>query len=439
MQPVPPDVFDGRRRRIYDRLEGAAMVLPAAPVHRMSRDTEYPYRPDSELYYVTGMTAPGALAVLRSHADSDRYVLFVRDRDPKHEVWHGRQIGPEEAAERYGADATYPLSELADRLPDLLKGSALLYYRLGGPDPVGGLVRRALDEAREKGQRKGMGPRGVLDPGVILDPMRLVKDRYEIARIREAARISAEAHREAMAGARAGMGEWEVQATLEGAFRRLGGDGPAYGTIVGSGPNACILHYVANDRRIEKGDLVLMDAGASMGLYAGDVSRTFPVDGAFTPAQLAVYEVVDRARRLAVDAIRPGRTVDQVHQVAVQALVEGLIDLGVLEGEWERLAKEEAYKEYFPHQTSHWMGLDVHDVGDYRRDDESRALEPGMVLTVEPGLYFHERAGPGGERYVGIGVRSEDDVLVTSDGHEVLSAGVPTDPDEVADLAGSGR
>jgi Xaa-Pro aminopeptidase len=277
----------------------------------------------------------------------------------------------------------------------------------------------------------------VPEPGLVLDPLRLVKDQAELQRIRQAAAISAEAHRNAMARTHRGMGEWELQALVEATIRGLGGDGPAYGTIVASGSNGCTLHYVDNAHVLEAEDLVLVDAGASLGLYAGDISRTWPVDGQFTPEQLAVYKVVERARVTALSKVQPGAPVSSIHDAAVRALTEGLVALKVLEGKVDDLVEDESYKDYFPHQTSHWIGLDVHDVGDYARDGEATRLEPGMVLTVEPGLYFKPDLGGRGARFARIGVRLEDDVLVTEEGHEVLTAAVPTDPGEVSELVGS--
>jgi len=433
----PVESLRVRRARALERLDRGAMILPAARVRFASRDTEYRYRPDSELHYLTGLTEPGAVAVLRGHADQARFVLFVRPREEEGELWHGPRLGPEMAAERTGADAAYPLDEMEERLPALLKGSDHLYFRLGSEPDCDALVRRALAEARSRGARRGEGPRGVIDPGTILDEMRLRKGPEEIERLRIAAEITAHAHRAALGMARPGLGEWEVEAVLEAAFRSSGADGPAFGTIVGSGMNACVLHYVRNADLLRSGDLTLVDAGASFGLYAGDVTRTFPVDGRFTDRQRTVYELVDGARAAAVAAVRPGVTITEVHEAAERVLVEGLIATGVLEGDAEELRAMDAHKAYFPHQVSHWLGLDVHDPGDYADDGGSRVLEAGMVLTVEPGLYFGAQAPDEAEAFRGIGVRVEDDVLVTDDGHEVLSSGVPSGADEIEELVGS--
>lgn len=413
-------------------------MLPAAEVAYRSRDTEYVYRPDSELFYVTGLSEPGAVAVLRGHADEDRFVLFVRSRDETTELWHGSRADPEEVGERAGADSTYTLERLEELLPGLLTGSDRIHFRLDSNARCDALVRCTLATARIRGSRKGEGPRGVVDPGGILDELRLRKEPEEILRIRTAADITAQAHRQAVGRARPGMGEWELEAVLEGTMRGLGADGPAYGSIVGSGPNACVLHYVDNGRVMEADELVLVDAGAAVGLYAADVTRTFPLSGRFTPEQRVVYEIVEGAREAASAAVRPGARMSDVHDAAVRVLLGGLLDTGVLEGDRQELKESAAYETYFPHQTSHWLGLDVHDPGDYTVGGESRLLEPGMVLTVEPGLYFGPGAAERGKRFAGIGIRIEDDLLVTTDGAEGLSRSVPSDPEALAALVGSG-
>ena len=438
VDPFPARTFQDRRERALERLGHAAMVLPASPVRFSSRDTEYRYRPDSELYYLTGLTEPGSVAVLRGHADEDRFVIFTRPNDEEAELWQGPRLGPDAARERTGADAAFRLGEIEERLPPLLKGADHVHFRLGSGSDCEGLVVRALAESRARGARRGEGPWGVIDPGTVLDDMRLRKDADEITRMRTAAEITSRAHRVAMGMAHPGRGEWEVEAALEAAFRSSGADGPAFGTIVGSGRNACVLHYVENVDRLRSGDLTLIDAGAAVGLYAGDVTRTFPVSARFSAPQRVVYDIVESARAAAVEAIEPGASVAGVQEAAVRVLVEGLVAAGVLEGDPEELRASDAYKPYFPHRVSHWLGLDVHDPGDYAKGDESRILEAGMVLTVEPGLYFGEGVTGGAEAFGGIGVRIEDDVLVTDEGYEVLSQGVPTEPAKIEELVGSG-
>jgi Xaa-Pro aminopeptidase len=443
MEGFPPERFARRRELALERLGSGALVLPAASVRYRSGDSEYPYRADSELFYLTGFGDPGAVAVLRGFAEEERFVLFVRPRDPKAEAWGGTRPDADEVAREFGADAVYPLGELEERLPEILGGADRVFHRpTNGGEADGGvgkLVLRALRRARRGGSRTGSGPRGVIDPGEVLDELRLVKDDDELQRLRSAAEITVDGFRAAMAATHPGAGEWEIEATLEYTFRMRGGRAPAFATIVGSGPNACVLHYARNDRRIIDGDLVLVDGGAEFGMYAGDISRTFPASGRFRPEQRVIYDAVARAQRAAIAAVREGTTIDEIHHAAVQVLVEGLVDAGVLSGDPALLHEEKAHEPFFPHRTSHWLGLDVHDVGDYARDGTPRPLVPGMVLTVEPGLYFPpgiEAEHPGAARFAGIGVRIEDDVLVTPDGPENLTGALPVEADEVAALVG---
>ena len=437
--PDAPTVDTCRRRReaVQSQLGSAVMVLPAAPLQLRSRDTEYRYRADSELYYLTGTTEPETVAVLVGGEDS-RFVLFVRARDAKEELWAGPRLGPEAAAERFGADECYSLAELDERLPGLLQEGDRIHYRLRFGDRTDGFVCRALRKARAAGPRRGTGPRGLIDPGEILDELRLRKDAHEIVTIRAAACVSAEGHRSGAAVIAGGVGEWVVEAEVDASFRAAGAAGPGFATIVGSGANACVLHYVENRDTIADGALVLIDAGAEVAMYNGDITRTYPAGGGFSDTQRDVYRVVDAARQAAVARVAPGVTIAAVHDAATRTIVEGLVGLGVLSGSTEELISEDAHKPFFPHQTSHWLGLDVHDPGDYAKSGEARVLEPGMVFTIEPGLYF--RPGVSEEsaaRFSGIGVRIEDNVLVTVEGCEVLTESLPTAEDEVEALVGA--
>lgn len=434
-----PEVFRERRREVLSRLGHGAMLLPASPVLHRSGDSELPYRPDSELFYLSGFREPDALLVMRGWPEEERSVLFVRPRDPAAERWGGPRMGPEGAAELTGIADVHPLSELGERLPGLLKGARRLHFRLGIHPRVEGAVVDALRQARATGAKDGSGPRGVVDPGEILDELRLRKHPSEVTALREAAHVTARSFATALGEVRPGMGEWEVQARVEAEFRRQGAMGPAFATIAGSGENSCILHYVENGRKMEAGDLLLLDAGAEVRMYAGDITRVVPVGGAFSPPQRDIYAAVNRARVAVITAARPGVSLQHLHRLACRVLLEALVDLGVLTGSVEELEAAEAYRPFFPHRTSHWLGLDTHDVGDYVVDGEERPLEPGMVFTVEPGLYFprgHDmETAPGAGPFLGIGVRLEDDVLVTPDGCEVLTASLPVDPDEVELLA----
>jgi len=424
---TPAAVLRARRTTVFEALGTDALVLPAAPVQFSSRDTDRPYRADSELFYLTGATEPGSVAVFLGGAEPS-WILFVPPRDPEAELWAGPRLGPEGAKERFAPDECWPAGELERRLPGLLAGVERIHFRLGTDGRVERLVTAAIEHARTRGARTGTGPRAVVEPGGILDELRLRKDEHEARLIRAAAALTLEGHRAAARAALPGAGEWVVQAELEAVLTRAGGV-PGFGTIVGSGPNACVLHYRANDARIPEDALVLVDAGAELGLYNGDVTRTYPASGRFTPVQRTVYALVEDARRAAVAAVRPGVTVAAIHDAASRVLVDGLLALGVLDGSIESVLKQAAHKPFYPHQTSHWLGIDVHDPGDYARNGASRVLEPGMVLTVEPGLYFRPDVVGAAAPFAGIGVRIEDDILVTEVGHENLTEALPTDPD----------
>jgi Xaa-Pro aminopeptidase len=442
-EPLPRELGKSRRARVAEALgPDDVIVLPAAPHRLRSRDTEYPYRPDSELYWLTGLTEPDAVAVLRG-GEGAELTLFLRSRDPEAELWTGVRPDPDALGEEVGAVAVHPVSELRERLPDLLSGTDTIHFRLGGHPTVEPLVLEALRTAHRRGARDGTGPRGVRDPGAILDELRLRKDPWEVEQIRRAAAITLEGFRALEAALRPGVPEWELQAALEGTFRRLGSPGPAYETIVGSGGNACTLHYVKNDRVPAAGEMVLVDAGASWGLYAADVTRTYPLSGLYGERQRELVTLVDAARAAAVDVVAPGVTVEAVHERAVHVLASGLRDLGLLPGSLDEILESEIYQAFYPHRTSHWLGLDVHDAGDYVRAAEPRVLEPGMVLTVEPGLYVGpaalEEVGEVAAAWAGLGIRLEDDVLVTEGGRENLTAGLASDPDGVeAALAARG-
>ena len=428
-----PEIFAARRKRVLADLDGSALVLSSETDPSGGR-----HRPDRDLFYLTGVTEPGAVAVLRADGEDGDFVLFVRVRNAEEERWSGERLGPDRAGEMFGADTAYGSDVLSKRLPKLLAGAKGMYFRIGSESPLQNLVLGALQTARLQGARKGVGPYGIIDPGQLLDPQRLMKHPEELERMRSAASITVEAFAEMLGAVGQGVGEWELEGILDGAFRRKGGGGPSYPTIVGSGANACVLHYVDNNCRMGDGDLVLVDAGAEADLYVSDVTRTFPVSGSFTAAQRAIYDVVLEAHDRAIEAIQPGVTVESIHHTARNVCIDGLLELGVLDGDKEKVIDTEAYKAFFPHQTSHWLGLDVHDVGDYAHSGVSRLLERGMVLTVEPGLYFQGtvEGSPGADDYVGIGIRIEDDVVVTAEGHEVLTAALPVSAEEIEGLVG---
>ena len=442
MRGFSPDIFAARRKRVLADLDGSALVLCSDPDASGGR-----HRPDRDLFYLTGVTEPGAVAVLRPGGEDGDFVLFVRVRSPEEERWSGERFGPERAQEIFGADTTYGNDLLSEHLPKLLAEAEGMYFRIGAESPLQSLVMEALQAARLRGARKGVGPYGIIDPGRLLDPQRLTKHPDELERMRWAASVTVEAFTEMLGAVRPGAGEWELEGILDGAFRRKGAGGPAYPTIVGSGANACVLHYVENNRSLCDGDLVLVDAGAETDLYVCDVTRTFPVSGSFTAPQRVIYDLVLEAHDRAIEGIHPGVTVESIHHTARDVFIDGLLDLGVLAGSKADVIDTEAYKQFFPHQTSHWLGLDVHDVGDYAHAGVSRVLERGMVLSVEPGLYFQdplEGLGVSDEvegsavmdDYVGIGIRIEDVVVVTAEGHEVLTAALPVSPDALGGLVG---
>jgi Xaa-Pro aminopeptidase len=424
---VTPDLkarTAARRQAYLKRLGNGAALLPGTHNVVRSADSDFPFRQDSDFYYLTGLEEADAVCVLRPDA-AEPFVLFVLPRDRDQEIWTGRRVGAEGAKEFYGADAAFPISEMDTRLPDLLRDVDTLHYALGHDAAMDQRVLRIAGEQRKIRPRRGHGIVRFEDPSVVLHEMRLLKDDYELGRMRAAAAITCEAHRLLMRETRPGLQEYELQAMLEYQFRSRGASGPAYGSIVGGGANATVLHYVTNRDRLQDGQLVLVDAGCELDCYASDVTRTFPVGASFTPEQAAVYQVVLDAQLQAIATVRPGATFIAAHDIAVRVLCEGLVDLGLVEGPVDRAIESSDYRKYYMHRTGHWLGLDVHDVGLYESGGESRRLEPGMVLTVEPGIYIAADDPTAPAAFRGIGVRIEDDVLVTSGGAEILTAAVP--------------
>ena len=423
-----------RRARVFEAMEArgeGAMLLPAADEKARNADNEYPFRQDSDFYYLTGFEEPQGCAVLLARGGERRFVLFVRPRDKEKEIWNGYRLGVDGARVTLGADEAWPVAEQEERLPGLLDGAATLWFKLGADDGWDRRVIGLLNGLRAQARAGKRAPGAVVEPGRIVHEQRLFKDAGELALLRKAALITTEAHLAAMRDGSAGRREHQVQAEIEYAFRRRGGGGPGYGTIVATGANSTILHYRAGDAELTDGDVCLVDAGGEYGLYTADVTRTFPVSGEFTAAQAALYQACLDVQKQLVAAVRPGVTIDGLHDQAVRGLTEAMIRLGLLEGTPEERIADKAFRRYYMHRTSHWLGLDVHDAGDYTVDRSSRPLEPGMVVTVEPGLYVaagDEQAPPG---LRGVGIRIEDDVLVTADGHENLTEAVPK---EIADV-----
>lgn len=426
MQP-----FKERRARLLGQMPAGVLVLFSMPTAIRNNDVEHEYRQSSDFFYLSGFDEPDSVLVLSSAAEKEKFVLFVRPKDPERETWDGRRAGVEGALKEFGADAAYPIAELAAKLPELLLGASELHYALGRHREQDDVLLAALEGARRRGRRGAIYPTRLVDAEVLLHEQRLYKQPEELAIMRRAARISGEAHVAAMKSARPGLNECEIDALFRGIFRKNGCERPAYEPIVGSGPNATILHYRRNNRVMQDGELLLIDAGCELDYYASDVTRTFPVNGRFSPEQRAVYEIVLAAQERAIAATKPGATLDEIHLASAEVITKGLIELGLVEGPLEQAMAEQRYKTYYMHKCSHWLGMDVHDVGAYYQAGKARPLEPGMVLTVEPGIYVSEHATGPAERYRGIGVRIEDDVLVTASGNEVLTADIPRTVDDV--------
>ena len=431
MPRIPPKTYVRRRKQLM-RMAGddAILVLPAAKETVRSRDTHHPYRQDSDFSYLTGFPEPEAVLVLvpgRAHGEA---LLFCRERDPDREGWDGPRFGPEGAVEAFGMDDAYPIGDLDDILPGLLEGRSRVYYHFRRDAEFDLQLIGWVNRVRAMMRMGAQPPHEFLELGHLLDEMRLFKDRDELKLMQRAADITVEAHAAAMRAVRPGMHEYQLQAQLEYTFR-MHDAVPAYGSIVGAGANGCVLHYVANAGRINEGDLVLVDAGAEYRGYAADITRTFPANGRFTPAQRALHDLVGQAQAAALAQARPGVPYQAGHDAAVETLTEGLLKLGLLKGSLEKNIAEERYKRFYRHKTGHWIGLDVHDVGEYRIDGESRLLEPGMVFTIEPGLYIAPDDTSVAAKWRGIGIRTEDDVLVTDDGHRVLTDALARSSDEI--------
>ncbi len=429
---ISPDEFRQRRQHLMAKIGHGTAIFQSAPMAVMHNDVEYVFRQDSDFFYLTGFNEPEAVAVLAPHHPEHQFVLFVQPKDLAQETWTGYRYGVEGAKERFGADEAYSIAELDEKLPQYLEKSDRIYYHLGRDRQFNDTIIRHWQKLMANYAKKGIGPKALENPHHLIHPLRQIKSATELDLLREACRISAEAHHRAQEFVRPGLYEYQVQAEIEHTFRLQGAMGPAYPSIVATGQNACILHYINNDAQLQDNDLLLIDAGCSYGYYNGDITRTFPVNGKFTPEQKALYSIVLEAQTQAIAAVQPGNPYNQMHDTAVRAIVEGLMDLGLLVGEIEEIIKEEKYKPFYMHRTGHWLGLDVHDAGFYKADaDTWQSLQSGNVLTVEPGIYIAPGIKPAEgqpeipEKWQGIGIRIEDDVLVTDTGHEVLTAAVP--------------
>lgn len=416
----------------------SAAILLGSGLQPRSNDTHFPFRQDSDFHYVTGFDHPHAAAVLRKGSDAS-YTLFVEARDPAAETWTGYRPGVEGAVETYGADQAFPCDELLTRLPDLLGGARVIYHVLGRNPKVDALLVEQNEMARIRSRMGLLPPEALRDPRLLIHEMRLFKEPEELETMRRASAISREAHAEAARLAHPGMYEYELEAALDYTFRRRGAAGPAYDSIVGTGANATVLHYIANRDRLRDGEAVLIDAGCELEGYASDVTRVYPVGGAFTGPTRDLYQVVLAAQKSALETSNPGQTLEAVHDAALRGLVEGLLALGLLEGDAETAIETRSYERYYMHRTSHWLGLDVHDVGSYVSEGAPRRLAANMAYTVEPGLYIPNNDEQAPEAYRGIGIRIEDDIVVTADHHENLTEAIPKEIDDVEALVKEGR
>ncbi len=431
--------FARRRKALMAHMEANSIaIVPTAPERVRSRDTEYHFRPASDFYYLSGFAEPEAVLVLVPGREHGEYVVFCRDKDPAKEIWDGYRAGPEGLCEKYGADDAFPIDDIDEILPGLLEGRERVYYAMGKEAQFDQQVMEWVNAIRAKVRSGATPPGEFLDLDHLLHDMRLYKSAAERRVMQQACEISARAHVRAMQACKPGVMEYQLEAEIMHEFGRSGARHAAYNTIVGGGDNGCILHYIENDAALKAGDLVLIDAGCELAFYAADITRTFPVNGKFSKEQKALYELTLKAQLAAIDKIVPGNHWDEPHEASVRVITAGLIELGLLEGELEQLIEDESYKTFYMHRIGHWLGMDVHDVGDYKVGGEWRVLEEGMCMTVEPGIYVSPNNDKVAKKWRGIGIRIEDDVLITKDGCEVLTAGVPKTVGEIEALMAAG-
>ena len=427
--------FARRRKNLMGMMDKHTIaIIPGAREVTRSRDTEYPFRQNSDLFYLTGFEEPDAVLVLVPGRRQGQVVLFCRERDPDMELWNGYRLGPEGAVAYLGVDDAFPIDDLDEILPGLIEGTQRIYYSMGYDDVFDQRVMGWVNQIRKLVRTGAAPPADFTDLAFLLHEQRLIKSAAEVRVMRKAGEISAAAHVRAMQECQPGRYEYHLEAAIQHTFAEHGARFPAYNSIVGSGANACVLHYTENASKMRAGDLVLIDAGCEYQGYAADITRTFPVSGQFSTEQRAIYDVVLEAQRAAIAKVRPGNTWNQPHDATVRVITRGLIKLGLLRGKERELIKAEAYRDFYMHRAGHWLGLDVHDVGEYRVDGRWRQLEPGMVLTIEPGIYIAADNTKVPKRWRGIGVRIEDDVVVTEQGCDVLTGDVPKRADEIEAL-----
>ncbi len=418
--------FAARRHKLIEMMgKNSIAIIPSAHEQTRSRDTEYPFRQDSDFFYLTGFNEPDSVLVLIPNRPHGEYVLFNRERDLKKESWHGRRFGQEGVQQHFDVDDAFPINDVDDILPGLMEGRDKVFYALGDNKVFDEQVMLWLNSLRKKVHQGALPIGEIIDIRHFLHDMRLFKSQAEVKIMRHAAEVSAKAHQRAMKSTAPGKWEWQVEADILHEMAQGGCRFPAYNSIVAGGDNACILHYTENQDKLKAKQMLLIDAGGEYQGYAADITRTFPVNGKFSRAQKKLYTLVLKAELAAIDQVHPGSDWSKPHEAAVKVLTEGMVELGILKGKVANLIKKEVYKKYYMHKTGHWLGLDVHDVGDYRVADQPRTLEPGMVMTVEPGLYIPSDDKQVPVEYRGMGIRIEDDVLVTKEGHDVLSKDAP--------------
>ena len=419
---------------------GGIAIFASAPPAKWNHDTEYLYRPDPNFYYLTGFEEPESICVIAPEHPKHQYILFVRPKNKQAEIWNGKRVGVRDARKRYGADKAYPIEEFDEKIGEYLQGAERLYYTLGSNEDVDTEILARFTRSVRSRVRSGKGIDTLVDPSPILSEMRLIKNEMELQRIRQATEITVAGHVAAMKAARPGLYEYQLESLVESTFRMNGAGGAAFPTIVASGGNATILHYTTNDCEIEDGKLVLIDAGAEYGRYCGDVTRTFPANGTFTKAQREVYQIVLDAHYAIIDGIRPGVSIDEPHQKSIELLTEGMLSLGLLTGKAQKLIKKDKYRQFYMYRIGHMLGLDVHDVNCiHEANGDFKTFQPGMVITIEPGLYVADDTKDVPSKYLGIGVRIEDDILVTESGNENLTSGVPKEIDEIEALIGGAK
>jgi Xaa-Pro aminopeptidase len=432
---ITANEFARRRRELMALMgKGGLAIVTAAPERLRSRDTYFPYRQDSDFFYLSGFNEPEAVLVLAPGRRQGQFIVFCRERDPAKEIWDGYRAGPDGVCERYGADDAFPIDDIDDILPGLIEGHERVYYAVGKDPQFDTHLMAWVNKIRSQSRAGATPPAEFVDLDHLLHEMRLFKSPAELKLMTTSARIAAEAHCRAMTLCKPGMYEYQLQAEIEHEFARKGASFPAYSSIVGGGANGCILHYVENRSPLQDGDLVLIDAGCEYQGYASDITRTFPVNGKFSPEQRALYDIVLEAQLAAIEAVKAGNHWNQPHDATVKVITKGLVELGLLKGKVSDLVRDGAYRDFYMHRAGHWLGMDVHDVGDYKVDQEWRLLEPGMVMTVEPGIYVAPDNKKVAKKWRGIGIRIEDNVAITKKGTAVLTADAPKTIDDIEAL-----